>query len=234
MDYTLRSIQRTLSLVVAPMDGYTGLRVASAQLRVSLTEHAQTPLVKSEGFYVFYDLPVGAYTVQISGGGYLNETVTMSTGVEPVTVILRPNRRYTVTHGMTWVEGQMSPHTPFLGYPVGASGLTLLRLTDETVALYANFECDVSYACLAIGESWALLFLRERLDAHTYRLEKSLPEAYPKGVALHLVSRGRADENGYLFCPIRRFLPEHTAVSCLVGAETLEVTATFGCGNGVT
>lgn len=207
---------RKVSLVVMLIDDMTD-KVIREPARVWI-EGRPAPIRKTEGYYVFTDLPGEKALVRIQQGMYearAVETELPGPG-EPYImrrVRLTPGRCYRLPSGATCVEGKAEPGSRIcLFSKKGAKGMKLLYDYDgseeDFISIYHPAEQQLEGKLLYIegkdgktSESFRILARDE--EEGRYRLEKPLNNHYKKiGATIYPVYETEADSKGSFFLPI--------------------------------
>ena len=106
MDVLAEEATTKLSIAVQLKDEYLGRPVGNPE--VSLKGHDVRPAKNLGGYYVFFDLPEGGYTVQVKGGEYyFDEEVNAATVDRLVSITLTPTPRYPFPPSATLVRGSV-------------------------------------------------------------------------------------------------------------------------------
>lgn len=207
---------RKISLVVMLIDDMTDKVIRDAA-KVWI-EGRPAPVRKSDGYYVFTDLPGERAVVRIQQGMYeprILETELPGPG-EPYImrrVRLTPGRCYRLPSGATCVEGKAEPGSRICFFSKkGARGLKLLYNYDgsqETlISIYHPAEQQLEGKLLYIEgkdgkTSETFRILAKDGEEGRYRLEKPLAHPYKKiGATIYPVYETEADSGGSFFLPI--------------------------------
>ena len=106
----LEKIQTKLSFAVILLDDYSGQNPIG-NLNVSLKDRDEKPIINLSSYYVFIDLPLDTYYVQVKGDYYFDEDLTVDTNhydIENLLVIrLKPNNSYPFPSDATLVRGML-------------------------------------------------------------------------------------------------------------------------------
>lgn len=105
-----RTIQ--VSLALAIIDAFTGKPVLQGA-KVSL-ENGMRAIRKSEGYWVFVDLPPASYTVVIEAPYYQKREIQIPVGKEfsLVQTALLPGRQFPFHQPVQWLEGELPTDGP--------------------------------------------------------------------------------------------------------------------------
>ncbi|MCH5264626.1 MAG: hypothetical protein J1F02_01915 [Lachnospiraceae bacterium] len=106
------TVRFRVSLVVLPVDDFTGNPITGSQVRVFIPGQ-KPPVIKSDGYHVFLNLQEPQVEVCCESGLYgpRREEVVLPAGAEPLVIKLRlsPNASYPMPPGATCVAGRAEP-----------------------------------------------------------------------------------------------------------------------------
>lgn len=107
----LEKLETKLSIAVLLLDNYSG-QTPIGNLNVSLKDKEEKPIKNLSSFYVFTDLPLNTYHIQVKGDYYFDGDLTVDTNQldneNPLVISLTPNNTYpfpadaTLIRGMLW------------------------------------------------------------------------------------------------------------------------------------
>ena len=237
-------IRLRVSLVILPMDAFTGKPIAQKEFLV-WAEGEATPLVKREGYRVFSGISKRYITVRLSGRFYQNTRVDIDllalnpqSPVQKVYVL--PDRTYPFPADTAYMQGKMSGQSVLLAAAISDMNLCRLRADcgegERTLAVYRGEQKDFSgkiyYLTDQTGERAEWIRLASYVQ-DVYGLEEPLRYTYRKAEArMYEAVRCVADERREAY-----FLPVRTAgkadlVRCLIckGQETQEFDVCLRAG----
>lgn len=225
------------SLVLRPIDAWTGRPASGADVQVALLESPGKPIRTSDGGYAFLDLPPARFTVVIRSPIHMEwdrevDLAQLPPASPVVIASLLPNRAHAVPAAATGIAFRVTDESgrSMAGVDVTAyvddEGAVRGRLADpETPAGAASIRYVPGSVKLLDGDAVALRdrdggeaeWHRVRLaeDDYALTLEEPLRRAYKRSAQLYPAAIARSDGQGYALLPFRSRLPQ----SCEVQAE---------------
>ncbi len=225
-EYALKITRREVSLVVCPIDTFTGMMAYAEGLRVWVEGLSARPVVKPTGEFVFFDLPVGTWQVHVESKLFFEEIRDVEVEEEAsrekgstlkipnmLTIRLIPTRRYGVPPDTKLVTGYYPPGTGV--YVTQKDNNTGIKsMSYEEIEGNAQMVIYSAYALNPMGKEFGVLDQEGEMKCfvvvkkiekgvNLYRISTLLTKPLIRGQALYLVSRGRADSTGYLFLPVK-------------------------------
>lgn len=185
-------LRRRVSLVILPVDGFTGKALAGADIHIQV-EGAHRPLVKPDGFYVFCELPGEEVFAVLWGRHYRRMRVRIRFAeldpVNPVKVIrLNPDKDYPFPKGTAFLEGLLPEHSVLYAAGKAKACAGKLRADCEkgadTVAVYQEEETDLTGAAFLLSDKdrtvndWAELLSPEDPARGIYRMQEAAARTY--------------------------------------------------------
>lgn len=221
--------QSKLAIVLQLIDSYTGGPPVGKQIKVSLAEVQQKPIVKADGIYLFTDLPSGTYRILIEAENYLSEWLDVQLPEDRaaeqqhsiVKISLTPNASYPVHSGATIIRARLcdSKQHSLSGVRVRAIPLTrectIAKLAQERVERGSTtFSFMQMTGRLTAGDVFLIRDVgakKEELcrvdeirhDLKSIKLEQPLKNEYERGSYLLPVVQGCSDHHGELLLLFR-------------------------------
>lgn len=235
-EYRIIPAKRAVSLVIAPIDSFTGRIAAGKSLCVAVEGMNKMPVAKQEGYYVFTDIPIvsevsdhSAVTgsskpgliIKIKSSAFFEQQAQIDTACldrqNPVVKVrLVPSRHYDLPQKASLFTGRFDRFTDLAAISAGKeTGIKLISSKEEEgrgyLGLYASYAInpvDKEFALVRPDGTLELFYIEERSQDGLYRLPRPIAGHYARGEPLYPVSRGRTDETGYLFLPLQEAHPE--------------------------
>lgn len=240
--YELNPFNREASLIISPVDSYTGMRVANEDIEVVIKKHNIKAMRKNDGFYVFVNLPLGVWEIEIASKKYFKEAFVVD--MDKPGLVLRkyivPNRRYKLPKGATFIDGVWGRDIQIYAVPLEQdSAVRLRRLEEHNITVWQSKSCDLSEQLFAFYDDGEMEIFEtgERIEKNTYGLKHKPVKEYKIKSPIYPVTIGRTDDDGYLFCPVRGFYEGTKEI--LVKAQYLDVSfyqryeIAYGRGNNI-
>ncbi len=219
-------IKIKVSLVIQLIDDYTNQPITSSELSLNI-EGYNKPIHKKEGYYIFTNIPIGRYEVNIESLLYRSKKVSLTID-EPYSSIQKirmiPSINYRLPPHTTCIEGRTIPFEEIIVVNKGVSRPYKLLYdysnhlkTMDTIQLFHAENVDLSGRGLFIENKSAhlqeCLFLSELISDRTYQLIKPLENSYKKiGTNLYDISTLKADEKGIFFLPMKSCDKDHSII----------------------
>lgn len=224
------------SLVVSPVDVWT--RRTPPLLTVSLEGAARKPVRKSDGTYLFLDVPAGVYTLSVASPAFMpyREQVDLS-ALPPlapvVTVPLLPGPGYAYPPASTALLVRIEDEA---GKPVAGADIEAYALDDaaararvaqdgltagDDVIAAGSFKGNTfAGECLLLrnAENEELLRIAEMLPGDRIRTRRPLACGFRRGAQLMPAVVTRSSLDGTALLPFRGTLPGQFAVMAKVKA----------------
>ncbi|RED56800.1 hypothetical protein [Cohnella lupini] len=225
-----RTFVTRCSLVVKPVDAWTGYTPGVSSIRVSLAETDRKPIRTSDGSYAFLDYPGKTCTLVIASSTYLEyrkEIELPESGLElPIfTVSLMPNGVYVPPMAATGLAVKVCDG---LGVPLQGAQLSAYiddeaavrgRLAEEkTDGESLRIRISPGNGKLMPGDSFVLRdkegtamdwgYMTDlQGDASVLVLERPFTRIWNRGTRLLPAVRTLSDKNGMAVIPFRGLLP---------------------------
>lgn len=240
------------SLVVSPVDVWTRRVPAPSALSVTLAGVHQRPIRKSDGTYLFLDLPLGSYALTVTSPTFIPYQTIIETQMLPplnpvVTVPLLPGSGYAYPTAATAIVFRLCDAA---GAPVAHAEVE--AYADEDAAARGRMSQDTlspGTSSLAIGSvqgqtiageslllrgqgKQELVRVAEALPGGNLRFEQPVAESYRRGALLLPAVVTRSTEDGTVLLPFRGTLPQAFTVKVSVRngkrSSSAELTARAG------
>ncbi|WP_337099682.1 hypothetical protein [Paenibacillus sp. YIM B09110] len=237
-------------LVVSPVDVWT--RRVPGGITVSLEGIARKPVRKSDGTYLFLDVPLGVYTLTVKSPMFIPYSEQIDLSALPplapvVTVPLLPGSGYAYPAAATAVRvrivneaGKPIPHADIEAYATEDAAARArvaqdgLKAGDSRVAAGSFKGKTFAGECLHLRdmENEQLLRVAEMLPGDVLRFESPLAHSFRRGAQLMPAIVTRSGLDGTALLPFRGSLPGQFAVKATVKvggkAVIAELQATAG------
>jgi hypothetical protein len=243
------------SLVVTPVDIWTGATPNGSSIRISLAETDRKPIRTSDGSYAFLDYSGHTCTLVITSSTYLEyrSEIQFIEGRElPLIrlVSLLPNTVYSPPAAGTGFIFKVCDESglPIAGAQASAyiidEGAVKGRLAEERTAGDGNcIRISPGNGRLLPGDSFVL---RERDgsatdwgrvtdlqgDPSVLMLEGSLSQSWNRGSRLMPAVKTISDQNGMVVIPFRGFLPSPCSVCISIVADNRSYSAIWQAESG--
>ena len=128
MRYVTMGLKREVSLVILPIDDFTGRVITGSAVRM-YTEDGKPSIRKEEGYHVFCDLTAPEIRISAEGPLYQKQvfTVPLGGGVQIRQIRMLPGRCYPIPSGATCLKGRLPAGTRLrLYFPEQKKGYKLL------------------------------------------------------------------------------------------------------------
>ncbi len=208
-------VSMNVSLVVTAIDDFTNKPISGSTIRVWIDgENPSIP--KQEGYYVFVGLRRKMVTVNLEGGMYYKQSITIDTEQYQDKVLklrMIPNRSYPIPYNTTCVSGTDMPGSKLFAYqekmPIPYKLLYNYEKADSEIAIFHPEEIDIEGKTLLIrekgkdkGELFAISELTDG-EKRRYTLVNQLSKSYKKiGTTIYPLYVIDVDENGEFYLPI--------------------------------
>ena len=213
MRYVTMGLKREVSLVILPIDDFTGRVITGSAVRM-YTEDGKPSIRKEEGYHVFCDLKVPEIRICAEGPLYQKQTFKVSLGgkVEIRQIRMLPGRCYPIPSGATCLRGRLPAGTKLrLYFPEQKKGYKLLYDYDpekegKKIRLFCPEKTQLSGKLLCVpGRKKEPEFFRIlSWQKEEGELEAPLDQAYKKiGTTIFPVYEARAGEDGNVYLLIR-------------------------------
>ncbi|WP_028611988.1 hypothetical protein [Paenibacillus harenae] len=246
------SIVTRCSLVVSPVDVWTRKLPVSSSLSVTLQDIHKKPIRKSDGTYLFLDLPAGSYVLEVTSPSFIPYRETVDTAklefLNPVvTVPLLPGPGYPFPAAATAISFLLYDEA---GIPLTGAGVA--AYADEESASRGRISQDklepgdsIASVGLLQGQTVAgeslllrgqgkeeLVCVAEVLPGGVLRFDRPVKESYRRGALLLPAVRTRSAQNGSVLLPFRGTLPPSFAVNAVVTSGSTRLTAKLTAQSG--
>lgn len=234
----------TASLVVLPIDDFTGQPVTGSVVRVYIP--CEKPaLIKPDGYRVFLNLTNPSVDVHCESGIYNEKIVTVDLGheegVQLVQLRLTPNASYPIPSGTTCIAGCGRPGTRVMLHSTDADAA--FRLLYEYKCGEEEADCIHLYnpSQQALGGKSFFIQSKDKKQSEyftvagdegegCYRLLEPLKADYKKiGTLLFPVYEGYVGERGEFFLPVAGAIKPQTVFLLQTGSgekrREIELTA---------
>jgi len=240
------------SLVVSPVDIWTRRLPAPSALAVSLEGIQKKPIRKSDGSFVFLDLPPGSYVLSVSSSVFVPYRRRIETASIPrlnpkITVPLLPGPRYlypasstAITFALCDEKGSPCANAEVWAYideDSAARGRimqdSLLSGADTATLGLLKGQTIAGESLLLRGQgNEELVRVAEVLPGGGLRFERPLQESYRRGALLLPAVHTSSAHNGIAVLPFRGVLPLSFPVNVFANGEygsgAAELTARAG------
>ena len=250
-----RTFVTRCSLVVRPIDVWTGFTPSASSIRVSLTETERKPIRTSDGSYAFLDYAGRTCTLVISSITYLEyrrEIELPEDGTEPpiLTVSLLPNRTYLPPAAATGLIVKVCDEA---GLPLQGAQLSAYiddesavrgRLVEEDADGEGN-RIRISHRVtkLSPGDSFVIkdregtvtewnAMVDWQGDPSVIGLERSFQRKWSRGTKLLAAVKSTSDKNGVAVIPFRGLLPSVCPVNVEIVAGDRRLAAVWKAEGG--
>lgn len=250
MKYMTIGLKRQVSLVLLPIDDFTGRIITGSQLHVYTKEDKISSTRKPDGYHIFCDLTGSETEICLEGPLYQKQTLKFPTeqgGSTIHQVRMLPGTGYPLPQGVTIVAGVLPPGSVLrLFFPGQKRNCKLLDDYDpgvhgEELALFRPYDMSLEGKILCIrGKEKDMEFFRvtdQRSNICT--LEHPLSKPYQKvGTNIFPVYQAAAGADGSFYLPISNLTGNENCICILMrtGEEDkiCEITLTAGIKNRIT
>ena len=209
------SINVDVSLVIAPIDDFTGKPISGSKLRVWI-EGEKPAIIKSEGYYVFVNLRPEEVTVQLEGGYFQHQELHVKIADyrdKVIKVRMIPSHSYPIPSYATCVQGKVEGKSLVYAYCDSLKNPYKLLYNydknDEEVQIFHPDDVDMEGRKLYIkakdnteGEVMQLSDLADP-EKKSYRLVERLENSYKKiGTVLYPLYVIEPGEKGDFYLPL--------------------------------
>ena len=213
MRYVTMGLKREVSLVILPIDDFTGRVITGSAVRM-YTEDGKPSIRKEEGYHVFCDLKAPEIRISAEGPLYQKQvfTVPLGGGVQIRQIRMLPGRCYPIPSGATCLKGRLPAGTRLrLYFPEQKKGYKLLYDYDpekegKRIRLFCPEKTQLSGKLLCVPERKKKpeFFRILSWQNEEGELEAPLGQAYKKiGTTIFPVYEAEAGRDGTVFLLIR-------------------------------
>lgn len=238
-----------VSLVVIPIDDFTGKPITGSNVRVYITGE-KPPIVKAEGYRVFVNIQQPCVKVHCESGLYDPREDIVELKDQPLQMLkirLSPNTSYPIPPDTTCVVGNTKPNAHLLlRSKTTESAYKLLyeyshkeEKSKQYMEIYnplkKELEGKLFYICSKDQTDWEYFKIRG-FEQDKYILETPLQHEYKKiGTDIVPVYETYADKNGDFFLPISGKHGESMEYICQIDGqeECKEITLYSGKRNKI-
>lgn len=114
MENLVVSFGRVVSLVVVPVDDFTGKIIKGSNAKVFI-EGEKPPIKKNEGYQAFVNLNKPVVTVHVTGPLYVPQKIDVALNKEEgyrlIKIRMTPNRNYAMPEGTVYITGKALPNS---------------------------------------------------------------------------------------------------------------------------
>ena len=250
MKYMTIGLKKRVSLVVLPIDDFTGRIITGSQLRVYTKNENISSIRKPDGYHVFCNLVGSEAEVCLEGPLYQKQILKLPIGRgEPniYQVRMLPGIGYPLPQESSIVSGVLSPGSSIkLFFPRQKKSCKLLYDYDpgiqaKELSIFRPYEMSLQGRIMCIcGKERNMEFFRvSDQKGNVCILEHPLSQPYRKiDTSVYPVFEAFAGEDGSLYLPIGNLAGKETCVCILTdehGEEkTCEITMEAGRENRIT
>lgn len=217
MKYVTMGLKREVSLVILPIDDFTGRVITGSAVRM-YTEDGKPSIRKDEGYHVFCDLKVPEIRIFAEGPLYQRQTLTFSLtgGVQIRQIRMLPGWSYPIPSGATCLKGTLPAGSRLrLYFPDQKKGYKLLYDYDpqkegKKIRLFCpeHIRLDGKLLCIPDKKNAPEFFRILSWQNEEGELEAPLGQIYKKiGTTIFPVYEAEAGEDGKIYLLIQN-LPE--------------------------
>ncbi len=215
MEIIDESIDIIVSLVVAPIDDFTGKPISGSRLRVWI-EGEKPAIVKSEGYYVFVNLRSPDVVVKLEGGYFQHQEVKVTVADyndKVMKVRMIPSHSYPIPANATCIQGRALNRTTIYAYCDSLKNPYKLLYNydkkEDEMQIFHPDDVDMEGRKLYIkskdNESGEVMLLSGLSDPEkkSYKLVEKLNNSYKKiGTVLYPLYVIEPDEKGDFYLPL--------------------------------
>ena len=250
MRYMTVGLKKKVSLVLLPIDDFTGHVITGSSLRMFTKEGGKPSIRKEDGYHVFCDIVGDEAEICIEGPLYQRQVLKLPVGQEKLDlyqVRMIPGASYPIPQGATIVKGVLPAGSMLrLFFPDQKRGCKLLYDYDpkghgKELSLFQPHQMHLEGKTLcASGKDKKREFFRVAgQKGEICILERPLSKAYQKiGTNVYPVYEAAAGEDGSFYLPISHLPEKEDCVSVLIepdGREKVcEIALTAGRENWLT
>lgn len=250
MRYMTIGLKRKVSLVLLPIDDFTGRIIAGSSLRVYLTEENMPSIRKEDGYHVFCNLSGSEAEICLEGPLYQRQTLRLPIGREKPKVYpvrMLPGSAYPFPKGTTIISGNL---------PEGGAVKLVTFGQKRSCKLLCDYDPDMQGECLSLFQPFEMFLvgktmcIRDKEKNHEFFKitdqkgnicipERPLSKTYQKiGTSVYPVYEIAGGENGEFRLPISGLTGEEVGIGYLIRAgkeeKTCEITILAGKENRIT
>ncbi len=227
MRFLTVGLKRTVSLVLLPVDDFTGQVITGSQLRMYTEEGGKPSIRKTDGYHVFCDLSGTSVRICIEGPLYQKQTVELPIDKKLTVhqVWMLPNSSYPIPSGATCIRGKLHPGSRFwLYFPEAKKNYKLLYDYEpekhaKSLELFCPDQVHLEGKTLCIrsqkdeGEFFRVTGQKDEVC----QLEEPLKKSYKKiGTSVYPVYEVYAGADGDFYLPIRSLPADRISGICLI------------------
>ncbi len=227
MGITNENINLSVSLVVAPIDDFTGKPISGSGLRVWI-DGEKPSVVKSEGYYVFVNLREPEVVIQLEGGYFQHQEIKVSVVDycdKVIKVRMIPSHAYPIPSNATCIQGKVeNKATTVYAYCDSLKNPYKLLYNfdkkDDEVQIFHPDDVDMEGRKLYIKakdkEEGEVLVLSELADPEkkSYRLVEKLENSYKKiGTVLYPLYVIEPGEKGDFYLPLADLTEKNSSMT---------------------
>ena len=230
MQYMTIGLKQKVSLVLLPIDDFTGRIITGSQLRVYLKEENISSIRKQDGYHVFCNLSGSEADICLEGPLYQKQILRLPIGqaeskVYPVRML--PGMAYPLPKGTTTVSGTLPEGSVFKLFISGQKRSYKLLydydpgIQGKELSLFRPFEMSLEgkTMCIRDKEKNHEFFKITDQNGNICMLEHPLSKAYQKiGTGVYPVYEITGGEDGAFRLPINGLTEDEIGIGFLVRA----------------
>lgn len=215
------------SLVVLPIDDFTGRPITGSNVRISVPG-GRPAVIKEDGYRVFTNIREAEVTIECQSGLYENRTEKInlaSRDAEQVLVLrLSPNGNYPIQKGTTCISGQTEPGNRLWFWNREGKGYRMAKdykkdAEEPVIHPYQPEDMEMEgksfFLCDKTGKKEYFRIIGKKEQG--YLIDKELSRDYHKvGAALMPIIEVQADKNGKFFLPLKAAEGEDITLTGLI------------------
>lgn len=230
MQYMTIGMKRKVSVILLPIDDFTGRIIKGSNLRVYLTEDNIPSIRKQDGYHVFCNLSGSEAKICLEGPFYQKQILRLPIGqgklqVYPVRML--PGIAYPLPEGTTIISGTLPEGSVFRLFTLGKKGeCKIMRDYDpgiegEGLSLFQPFEMflEGKTMCIRDKDKSHEFFKIAEHKGNVCIPERPLSKTYQKiGTGVYPVYEIAGGENGEFRLPINGLTGEEKGIGFLIRA----------------
>ena len=251
MQYMTIGLKRKVSLILLPIDDFTGRIIKGSKLRVYLTENNISSIRKQDGYHVFCNLSGSEAEICLEGPLYQKQILRLPIGLEKPKVYpvrMLPGTAYPLPEGTTIIRGTLPEGGVLKLFTLGQKRAYKLlhdydpHIQGESLSLFRSFEMflEGKTMCIRDKERQHEFFKITERKGDICTMEHPLSQTYRKiGTSVYPVYEITGKEDGEFCLPIKGLSGEEIGgigFLTMAGKEekTCEITLTVGKENRIT
>lgn len=250
MNYMTVGLKKEVSLVLLPIDDFTGRIIMGSGLRVYIKEENRPSIRKPDGYHIFCNLSGGEAEICLEGPLYQKRILRLPiVRGKPNICLIRmlPGPVYPLPQGATVITGVLPEGSTIRLFFSGAK--KVCRLLDdydperqgEALSLFRPYEMSLEgkMLCVCEKENEPEFFRVTGKNRNICMLDRPLSKAYRKtATAVYPVYEAIAGEGGIIYLPVNGLAGEERGICVLMKAgekeKICEMAVTAGKENRIT